>query len=90
MNKLDAAAGGFLHGNVASDNVLDSLTDARPVTESDKRDLGVLAPRNKIYETTLATVLHGSVGINKIPLPSLAKRRSVSLAAERSDTPSPA
>jgi hypothetical protein len=48
--RLDTATGSILDRDGTSRNVLDSLSDARPVTESDKGNVLVLAPGNKIYK----------------------------------------
>jgi hypothetical protein len=51
--RLDTATGSILDRDGTSRNVLDSLSDARPVTECDEGNVLVLTPGNKVYKMSL-------------------------------------
>lgn len=75
------------YGNLAVVDVLGSSKDGRPVLENGERHSFALAESNQVYVMLDINTLRGD---RVIPCPFLAKRRSVSAAADKSDTPSPA
>lgn len=49
VGALQTTLGSLLHGNISGRNILDGLANASPVIESNKGDLFVLAPSDKIW-----------------------------------------
>lgn len=49
---LNTAAGSILDRYGASRNILDGLSNARPITESDEGNILVLAPSDEIYRVS--------------------------------------
>jgi hypothetical protein len=63
VDGLDAAASGILDSYGTSHNILDSLGDARPVTERNERDLLFLTPGDKVYIELALRVSKGGYDI---------------------------
>ena len=78
-----------MHTSFTSYDVFNGSQDFRKVSECCVRNILLFAISDKIYlaVSILLTIQRRS---ENIPFPAFAKSKSVSFAAERSETPSPA
>jgi len=90
---LIPACSGSLDAEFPFDDVLDGGVDVGEILESPERDILPFAVGDEVWggcDIRGRPAVVSGKALGYVPRPALAKSRSVSLAADRSDTPSPA
>jgi hypothetical protein len=89
---LEALLRRIVNSALAGDDLLDGGENAAPVFEDGERHVFACAVGDEVWRVlawSVVRVAYEEEGFH-LPWPFLAKRRSVSRAADRSETPSPA